>query len=62
MHFRSFMVVDEEDRAITARKCPKMILIEPSFAEDEKHLVLSVEGKEDLYIPLDQQGTRIESR
>ncbi|XP_071833347.1 mitochondrial amidoxime-reducing component 1-like [Apostichopus japonicus] len=59
---RSFMVVDEEDRAITARKCPKMILIEPSFAEDEKHLVLSVEGKEDLYIPLDQQGTRIESR
>lgn len=62
MHFRSFMVVDEEDRAVTARKCPKMILIETSFTEDKKHLVLRVEGKEDLYIPLDQQGTRIESR
>ncbi|KAJ8045589.1 Mitochondrial amidoxime reducing component 2 [Holothuria leucospilota] len=58
---RSFMLVDENDHFLTARKCPKMILIKPSFSDDKKSLILSAEGQDDISIPLQQNGKVVSS-
>ncbi|KAJ8045591.1 Mitochondrial amidoxime reducing component 2 [Holothuria leucospilota] len=59
---KSFMMVDEKGHFVTARKCPKMILIKPSFSDDNNFLILSAEGQEDISIPLQQNGPFISGR
>ncbi|KAJ8045590.1 Mitochondrial amidoxime reducing component 2 [Holothuria leucospilota] len=59
---KSFVVVDENDHFVTARRCPKMILIKPSFSDDNDFLILSAEGQNDIRIPLQQNGPGIPGR
>ena len=47
---RRWMLIDEEDRFITARKYPKLVLINSQISVDT--LTLSVSGMPDLKVPL----------
>ncbi len=58
---RHWMLIDQNNRFLSARSLPRMLLIKTALTETA--LVLSAPGQHDLFIPLQaSEGTRIQSR
>lgn len=54
LYDREYMVVDSENRMVTIRKFPKMVLIETSFNNDMTAIMVSYPGKPFCTIKLDE--------
>jgi uncharacterized protein YcbX len=57
---RKWMIIDSNGNFLTQRQIPKMVLIKPRNTRD--HLVLTADGQEDCYVPIEPTNNLIKCR
>ena len=57
---RKWMIIDSNGNFLTQRQIPKMVLIKPRITRD--HLVLTADGQEDCYVPIEPTNNLIKCR